>query len=157
MVHTQNSLFWWLPQFYTFELTNYNSPKSTDPHPLPTLRNNSSRHMTPIVSNQFPWLQPSSVRVKSPQATFSNHHKQDLSLLAQTSKDKKKKNFHLRSACNYKFHTHPTPQFQGTFLLAAHRRFKENLSVPGATQENLEPIFLHPKSLFPWFISETKR
>ena len=41
------------------------------------------------------------------------------------------------------------------FFLAARGRAKENLFVPVATQENLEPTYLHPKSLFPSFISET--
>ena len=31
-------------------------------------------------------------------------------------------------------------------FLTAYWRSKENLSIPGATQENLKPIFLHSKS-----------
>ena len=43
----------------------------------------------------------------------------------------------------------PKTRRKETFVLAARRRAKENLFVPVATQENLEPTFLHPKSLFP--------
>ena len=48
------------------------------------------------------------------------------------------------------------PHFQVIFFFEAHGRSKQNLSVLGVTEENLEPTFLHPKSSFPSFISETK-
>ena len=43
----------------------------------------------------------------------------------------------------------PKRRRKKTFFLAARGRAKENLFVPVATQENLEPTFMHPKSLFP--------
>ena len=55
-------------------------------HPSPLLQNKSWRHMNPVINDWFPQHQPSSVQVKSPQATFTDHHKQDFSLfLAPTS------------------------------------------------------------------------
>ena len=55
-------------------------------HPSPILQNKSWRHMNPVINDWFPQHQPSSVQVKSPQATFTDHHKQDFSLfLAPTS------------------------------------------------------------------------
>ena len=42
-------------------------------------------------------------------------------------------------------------------FLRARGRPWDNLSIPGAIQENLEPTFLHSESLFPWFKPETRR
>ena len=45
-------------------------------------------------------------------------------------------NFHLTSACDYKIYTLP----HHTIFLTARGRSEESLSIPAATQENLEPI-----------------
>ena len=47
-------------------------------------------------------------------------------------------NFDLKSACDYKFQTLPHP----TIFSTACIRSKESLSIPSATQGNLEPILL---------------
>ena len=52
----------------------------------------------------------------------------------------------------HSLHTNSTqsqyPHFQVIFFSAARGSSTENLSIPGATQENPEPIALHPKPLF---------
>ena len=73
-----------------FEPPIKNAPKqvhiiSTAHHPHPIPRNNSRRHINLVVNNSFPQFQPSSVQVKSPQARFTDPHKQDFSLLAPIS------------------------------------------------------------------------
>ena len=51
----------------------------------------------------------------------------------------------------------PHPHFQIIFFLVARGRSKENLSVPGVTQENLEPTFLHPKIFIPLIYISNKK
>ena len=82
--------FRWPPHFSAFELPNKNLPEpvhaiSTDHHPQLISRNKSRRHINPAVNNQFSQFQNFSVRVKSPQARFTEHYKLDFSLLAPTS------------------------------------------------------------------------
>ena len=67
------------------------------------------------------------------QATFTDPHKQGFSLLALISNYKVKKNF----ACDHKFHTPSHLTCKVYPFLTARRRSKENLSIPGTTQENL--------------------
>ena len=62
----------WSPDFSTFEPTS-------SPHPPKQVQLNL------VVNNKFPQYQPSSIRVKSPLPRFTDHHKQDFSLLAPAS------------------------------------------------------------------------
>ena len=69
---------------------------------------------------------------------------------------KSKKNFHLRSAYDSKFHKLHI-SLPKHIVATACGLSKENFSFPGPTQENFKPTFLHSKSSFPWFTSETKK
>ena len=98
------------------------------------------------------WL----VRCSPPASRFSQsnqyHHKQHL-LIATSKISHCLHQFQITVkkcfTCNHKFHTPPHPTSKAHSFLTARRRSKENLSVPGATQENLESTLLHIKSLFP--------
>ena len=109
------------------------------PIPLSPLSETSS--MPSIVSNQFPWLQLSTVGVKSPQATFTDHHKQDFSFLAPTLIYKVKKTqlfftFDQPASTNSTL-THTL--FQSIFsVLTVHRKSWENPSL-GPYKKILNP------------------
>ena len=108
------------------------------PLPPPNPQNKSRRHMNPVISNSFLWFQPTSVWVKSPQARFADHHKQDSSLPAPTS-DYKVITFLPWISLQLRIPHTPTLYFQSTF--SAHRRSKDSLFTPGATPENFEPTW----------------
>ena len=130
---------------------------SSSRNPYPTPRNKSTRQMTLIVSNQCPQFQPHPVQIKSPQETFTDHHKQDSSLLVPTSNQKVKKSLSPLISLRLRIpHTHKS-RFQSTFFLTARRRSKENRSIPVPIQENLESTFLYSKSSFSCFTLETKK
>ena len=66
-------------------IPNYNLSKSKAPHPSPIFKISPGDTWPQLLLTNFLSCKPSSVQVKSPQATFTNYHKQDFSLLAQTS------------------------------------------------------------------------
>ena len=75
----------------------------------------------------------------NPVSRFSDHHKQDFSLVASTLNYKVIK-IHHGSACHSKLHTSPHPTSKAHSLFSTARgRSKEDLSIPGVTQENVEP------------------
>ena len=123
---------------------------------LPTPRSKSRANMIPIVNNQFSWFQPFYYK--------SNKHKQHLMItksknfhcLSQFLIRKSKKFFSLDQPATMNS-THPHIPLPKHIFLTAHERYRENISISGATEENLESTFLHGKFLFPWFTSETKR
>ena len=136
----------------------------------PTPRNKSRRHIPEytwsqlLVTNLFGFNPLSTIQIAEsniywlPQARFLIAHP-NFKLEIQ-----KKKNCLLRSPSDLilhpptidthtQTHTHPTSK---AHFLTARKRSKEELSIQGATEENLEPTFLHSKFLFPWFTSEEK-
>ena len=144
----KNFLFWSSPSF-----SHLNLPTTSSPNLGPLLPEPSQGYSWPqsSVTNFFSFITPQ---------YESNHHKQDLLITTSMVSHcfsqlqiRKSSNFHLRSACDYEFHTHPHPT--STFLTAC-RRSKENISIPVVMQKDLEPTFLHSKFSFPWFILETK-
>ena len=91
----------------------------------------SSRiHMNPSVSNYFPQSQPFSVKVRSPKARLTDHHKQYFSFLAHT-------NFILNKSdiTNSRYSL-------TLLLLAVCVSSKESLFIPAAISDNFEPILL---------------
>ena len=82
IIHTRISYFDGYPNFPHLNFPTTNS-QICGPSPSPTFQNKSRRQTQSVVTN-FLSCKPSSVQVKSPQATFTNYRKQNFSLLDQT-------------------------------------------------------------------------
>ena len=104
-------------------LTDFHTATTKIYHPTTTVRQQKATPSSPhfhlfaaITTNTQHLLNPL-VQVKSMRTEFTDHYKQDFTLLAQILIYKAKKKIHLIPACHFEFHTHPHPTSRAHSLL----------------------------------------
>ena len=144
-------------------LTDFHTTTPKNYHPTTTVRQQKATpssphfHLFAAITTDTQHLLNALVQIKSMRTEFTDHYKQDFTLLALISiykaKKKKKKYISYQLVITNSTHTHiPLAEHILFFFLSfpqllARGGSKENLSIPGATQGDLEPtlhlFFLH--------------
>ena len=107
-------------------LTDFHTTTTKNYHPTTTVRQQKATpssphfHLFAAITTDTQHLLNALVQIKSMRTEFTDHYKQDFTLLALISiykAKKKKKKIHLIPACHYEFHTRPHPTCRAHSLL----------------------------------------